>query len=405
MVLLFSEDHSLPTVTLQILIDSGARRDPSGQEGLSYFTARGLLLGTSKRSVNAINEELDFMGASLSASSNRDYSTVSLRLLKKDLDKGLDLVMECLTQATFPEDEIRREVEKMLASIQAQEDQPDEVAEKAFQKDLFGASPYSHPVEGTKESLRRLTRDMLLDFYRTYYRPNNAILTLVGDIDPGELNQKILPLFTKWEKGQVPETPFLSTFATRPKQTKIDRKITQANIIVGHAGVRRDNPDYYALTVMNYILGGGGFSSRLVEEIRDKRGLAYSVTSYFDPGKYPGSFQIVLQTKNASAREAISLSLQEMKRIQDEKVSEKELEAAKKYLIGSFPMRLDTQGKRVNFLTQVEYYGLGLDYPDRYPSLIQSVTSEEVLRVARTYLHPDNYILVVVANLKEAGME
>jgi zinc protease len=156
---------------------------------------------------------------------------------------------------------------------------------------------------------------------------------------------------------------------------------------------------------MNYILGGGGFSSRLVEEIRNKRGFAYSVASFFDPGKYPGAFQIVLQTKNASAREAISLALQQMERIRKEPVSEKELEGAKRYLIGSFPMRLDTQGKLANFLLQIEYFGLGLDYPEKYSSFIRSITREEVLRVARTYLHPENYILVVVANLKEAGMD
>jgi zinc protease len=156
---------------------------------------------------------------------------------------------------------------------------------------------------------------------------------------------------------------------------------------------------------MNYILGGGGFSSRLMEEIRNKRGLAYSVASFFDYGKYPGSFQIVLQTKNASAREGISLSLQQMERIRKELVSEKEIEGAKKYLVGSFPMRFDTQAKLVNFLSQVEYYGLGLDYPEKYPTLIRSVTREEVLRVAQKYLHPENHILVVVANLREAGLE
>jgi zinc protease len=159
-------------------------------------------------------------------------------------------------------------------------------------------------------------------------------------------------------------------FAKGPKTVRIDRSLTQANIILGQAGVSRDNPDYYALTVMNYILGGGGFSSRLVQEIRNKRGLAYSVDSFFDPGKYPGSFQIVLQTKNSSAKEAISLVREQMKRIQKELVSEKELEGARKYLVGSFPMRLDTQRKLANFLIQVEYYGLGMDYPARYPGLI-----------------------------------
>ena len=405
LVLLLSEEHSLPFVTFQLLVDSGSRKDPSSQEGLANLVARGLLLGTSKRTVTAINEELDFMGASLHASSGRDYATLNLRVLKKDLDRGIDLFLEALTQPSFPEEEVRREVEKTLAAIQAAEDQPEEVAEKAFQKTLFLSSPYAHPVEGTKESLPRISREVIVQFYRTYYHPGNSILTVVGDITGEEVKAKLLPSLAKWPVGEIPEVPFKSTFASGPKAVKIDRPITQANIILGHAGVSRGNPDFYALTIMNYILGGGGFSSRLMEEIRNKRGLAYSVASFFDPGKYPGSFQIVLQTKNASAKEAISLSRQQMERIRQELVSEKELEGAKKYLVGSFPMRLDTQGKLTNFLTQVEYYGLGLDYPEKYPGLIRSVTRGEVLRVAKAYLHPEDYILVVVANLKEAGME
>jgi zinc protease len=405
LVLLVSEEHSLPFVTFQLLIDSGSRKDPKGEEGLAYLAARGLLLGTSKRTVNQVNEELDFMGASLNSSAGRDYATLSLRILKKDLDRGLHLFMEVLTQPTFPEEEIRREVEKTLAAIQSEEDQPEEVAEKAFQKALFLNSPYGHPVEGTKESLPHITQERILRFYQSHYHPNNAILTVVGDMTDEEIKTKLLPHLEKWPIGDIPKSPFSTTFEIEQKTVKINRPITQANIILGHAGVSRDNPDYYALTVMNYILGGGGFVSRLMEEIRNKRGLAYSVASFFDPGKYPGSFQIVLQTKNASAREAITLSLQAMERIQKELVSEKELEGAKKYLIGSFPMRIDTQGKLVNFLTQVEYYGLGLDYPEKYPSLIQSVTREEVLRVAKKYLHPGKYILVIVANLKEAGFE
>jgi len=404
LILLFSEEHSLPFITFQLLIDSGSRRDPPGQEGLSYLNARGLMLGTSKYTVTAINEDLDFMGASLNSSSSRDYATLNLKVLKKDLDKGFDLFMEVLTQPTFPEDEIKREIEKTLAANQSAEDQPEEVAEKAFQSSLFLTSPYGHPVEGTKESLPRLTRGTIVRFYRSYYHPQNAILTIVGDMTSDEVKEKLLPRLSKWPMGEVSKVPLVPTFAREPKTVKIDRTITQANIIIGHAGVSRDNPDYYALTVMNYILGGGGFSSRLVEEIRNKRGLAYAVTSFFDARKYPGSFQIVLQTKNASAREAITLSLQQMERIRKEEVLEKELEGAKRYLIGSFPIRLNTQGKLANFLTQVEYYGLGLDYPEKYPSLISSVTKEDILRVAKKYLHPENYILVIVANLKEAGI-
>jgi zinc protease len=156
---------------------------------------------------------------------------------------------------------------------------------------------------------------------------------------------------------------------------------------------------------MNYILGGGGFSSRLMEVIRNKRGLAYAVDSFFDTGKLPGSFQIVLQTKNSSAKEAIRLSLQQMERIRKDLVSLKELEGAKKYLIGSFPMKLDTQTKLANFLTQVEYFKLGQDYPEKYPSLIRAITREEILRVAKKYLDPKDYILIIVADLKETGMD
>ena len=405
LVLLVSEEPSLPFVTFQLLVDSGSRKDPSGEEGLAHLTARGLLLGTPKRTVTAIYDELDFMGASLNASSGRDYATLSLRILKKDLNKGVDLFMDVLTQPAFPEEEIKREVEKTLAAIQSAEDQPDEVAEKAFQKTLFPNSPYGHPVEGTRQSVANLTRKAVVRFYRSYYHPNSAILTVVGDITGEELKAKLLPRLEKWPAGEIPKISFKYVFAKEQKTVKIDRPITQANIILGHAGVSRENPDYYALTVMNYMLGGGGFASRLMEEIRNKRGLAYSVASFFDPGKYPGSFQIVLQTKNSSAGESISLALQQMERIQKELVSEKELEGAKKYLIGSFPLRLDTQGKLANFLTQVEYYGLGLDYLERYPSLIRSVTREEVNRVAKKYLQPKDYILVIVANLKEAGME
>ena len=405
LILLVSEEHSLPFITVHLLIDAGSRRDPSGEEGLARLTARGLLLGTSSRTVTAFHEELDFMGASLNASVGRDYATLSLRVLKKDMEKGFTLFMDALTQPAFPEEQIKREVEKTLGAIRSAEDDPGEVAEKAFQKTLFPASPYGHPTEGTRESLSRLTRETITRFYRTHYHPNNAILTVVGDISMDELKGKLLPPLAKWPKGKVPPESFKSLFEKDRETVKIDRPITQANIILGHRGVSRNNPDYYALTVMNYIMGGGGFVSRLVEEIRIKRGLAYAVHSFFDPGKYPGSFQIVLQTKNASAREAVSLSLQEMERIQTEPVSEKELEGAKKYLIGSFPMRLDTQTKLANFLSQVEYYALGRDYPEKYPSLINAVSRKEVLRVAKTYLHPKNTILVVVANLKEARMD
>jgi zinc protease len=208
-----------------------------------------------------------------------------------------------------------------------------------------------------------------------------------------------------WPTGETAKPTFNPAFGKGPETVLINRDIAQANIIIGGIGVERANPDFYALTVMNYILGGGGFGSRLMDEIRIKRGLAYSVSSFFDAKKYQGSFRVVLQTKNLSAKEAISLAQKQTEMIRQEPVSKEALRRAQNYLVGSFPLRFDTQGKLAGFLTQIEYYGLGLDYAEKYPALIKSVSREDVLRVARKYLQPDQAIRVVVGNLKEAGLE
>ncbi len=404
LIVLYSEDNSLPFVTLQLLIEAGSGNDPYGMEGLSHLTARGILLGTSGHTAAALNEELDFLGASLDSSSGRDYSILSLRVLKKDLDQGLALFVAAFANPTFPEKELKQEMEKTLALIKSQEDKPGVIAEKKFLKTLYLAGPYRAPAIGTAESLPKLTRDNVRTFYEAYYRPNSCLLAVVGDISAGEVKSKIIPLLEKLPSGDIPKLQIKTSFAKGPVTINIDRKITQANIILGNAGIDRKNPDFYALTVMNYILGGGGFASRLLEEVRDKRGLAYSVESFFDPGRYVGSFQTVLQTKNSSAKEAISLVKQQIERMKKELVSDKELDGAKKYLIGSFPLRIDTQAKLANIILQEEYFGLGLDYPEKYPALIRSVSRDDVLRVAKTYLHPESLITLVVGDLKEAGI-
>jgi len=396
LVVLQSEDHSLPFVTMELLIDSGSLRDPAGEEGLSNITASTLLLGSASKTALQISEELDFMGASLNASSGREYTIVSLRVLKKDLLKGFALLMDALTQPTFPEEELKREIEKASAAIQAQEDNPGALAEKEFRKTLFPDSAYGYPVEGTKASLATLTRYKIIKFFKSYYIAADAILTIVGDITPEEVKADLMPGLAKLPAGVTPEKAPAVKAAEWPQTVNVSRSITQANIVLGHDGIRRDNPDFYAISVMNYILGRGGFASRLNNEVRAKRGLAYAITSFFETGKYSGSFQVVLQTKNESAKAAIDLVIEELGRIRGGPVSEAELEGAKKYLIGSFPMRLDTQAKLGSFITQVEYYGLGLDYDRRYKSLIGSVTREDIIRVARTYLHPNSLIVVIV---------
>jgi zinc protease len=405
LTILLSEEHSLPFVTAQLLIEAGSGKDPAGEEGLARLTAKCLLLGTPGRTAEKISEALDFMGASLNAAPGRDYITVNLRVLSKDLQPGFTLLGETLMTPLFPEEEVKREIEKTLAAILAADEDPGETAEKEFEKTLYVRSPYDHPVEGTGESLQRITGEKVRKFYDTYYRPGTSILTIVGDITAARVRETLVPLLEKWTPGQIPQGRPDTVYTQGPQMSAINRSVTQASIIIGNRGISRDNPDYYALSVMNYILGGGGFSSRLVEEIRNRRGLAYSVTSFLDTGKYPGSFQVTLQTKNASAREAIALVIKELRRMQESYVSEKELEGARKYLTGSFPLRLDTQGKLANFLTQVEYFRLGADYVDRYPSLINAITREDILRVAKTYLDPEKAVTVIVSDLEEAGVE
>ena len=185
----------------------------------------------------------------------------------------------------------------------------------------------------------------------------------------------------------------------------IDRNVMQANIIMGSGGVERSNPDFYRLKVMNYILGGGGFSSRLVKVVRSAHGLAYSVNSGFEPGKFQGAFTVGLQTKNESSNEAIDLVLQQLREIQEKPVSDAELDGAKKFLIGSFPLGLERQNAIASFMIQVEFYGLGLDYAEQYPKLIGSVTKDDVLAVAKKYLHPDAMIVVAVANQSDAKIK
>ncbi len=405
LVLLVFEEHSLPVVTFQLLVDAGSWKDPEDMGGLANLTANGILLGTAAQDAKAINEELDFLGTSLESMCDNDFAALGMQTLKRNLEKSFPLFMRTITQASFPEKEIAAEKKKIEGRIQSEEDEPSEVADKAFDKALFLSSPYSRPVKGSSESLSKITREAVLKFHGDYYAPNCSILAVGGDITMEEVKSLIVPELVRWAEKKVPQSTFTTTFAAATRTVKISREITQANIILGNAGMERANKDYSAFSVMNYIFGFTNFTSRLMCEVRIKNGLAYSIESEMEPRKHPGAFEITLQTKNSSASEAVSLVLHEMERIRKEPVSDSEFELAKQFLIGNFPLRYSTQKDMGRFFTLVEFFGLGLDYPEKYPSIINAVTRDDVLRVSRKYLHPENYILVVVGNLKEAGME
>jgi len=399
LVWLFSEQRSVPLVAVNLLIKAGALRDPRGKEGLAHLTALLLTQGTKRRSATQMAQELDFLGARFSAGAEEDYAMVSLTVLKKDLGAALDLMADAVLNPTFPQEEVRRKVSQLLGSFETDEDEPMVMARRAFDQRLYGVHPYAFPPKGTPQGLASLRPQHLAEFHRTLYRPNNAILSVVGDISREEARDWVLKYFGRWAAGKIPELtlPPLPPL-TQPETRVIDKKITQANIIWGHLGLTRQNPDFYAFQVMNYILGGGGFASRLMDTVREERGLAYSVGSTFEPGLEPGPFYISLETKTENAAEAVALILREVERLRTEPVSDTELADAKSYLIGSFPRRLDATGKRAALMAYVEFYGLGLDYPRRYPELISRVTAADVQRVAKQYLHPERYLLVVAGD-------
>jgi zinc protease len=403
MVLLTSEQRTLPMVSIELLIDAGSRYEGAKQAGLANLTSKLLIYGTKRRSAVQISDALDFIGASLEAGCAHDFASVSVTVLKKDLATGLDLLADVLTQSTFPETEIERQKQAVIASIRAREEEPGAVAGKAFAAALYPQSPYGRPVEGTEASVKGLQRKSLQDFFARYYRPNRAIIAVVGDVSEKEIAQALNTAFRSWSKGEASGPALAPTNLGGSKVQRINKDLTQANIIFGHNGVARGNPDYYAIQVMNYILGGGGFSSRVMDSIRNERGLAYSVYSYFAAEKSYGTFEFVMQTKNETAMEAIRIAGDEMRRMRDQPVTEQELNDAKDYLIGSFPLRFDTNRKVASFLAQVEYFQLGLDYPDRYADLIRKVNREDVQRVAKQYLQPDKLVTVIVGNVKKIG--
>lgn len=406
MVLLLAEKHELPMVTVNMAIKAGNVEEPADRPGLASVTAALMTQGTTSRSASQISREIDFIGGSLSVAGGEDYASVGLRVLTKDLATGLDLLADVLMHPVFDQKEIDRKVKETLAAIRRQKEEPDVIAGEAYTKAVFGSHPYGTTNDDIAAYLPKLARRDIVEFHARHFGANAAIIAVVGDVTEREIVPLLTAKFRGWKKvdpraQKHAAPPAIGTLTVK----KIDKDITQANIAMGHVGIRRENPDFYAVAIMNYILGGGGFSSRLMDNIRDNRGLAYDVHSVFSAQKEPGPFRIWVQTKNESANEAIAEIFKEVRRIRTEPVSDKELADAKSYLTGSFPLRLDTSAKIAGMMTSMEIYHLGLDYPQKYPKLINAVTREDILRVAKKYLDPDKMVVVVLGNQEKIGLK
>ncbi|SLM46660.1 putative Zn-dependent peptidase, M16 family [Nitrospira japonica] len=406
MTVVVLEQHFLPIVEIHSLIKTGSAQDPPEKAGLANLTASLLDEGTTTRTSKQIAEQIDFVGGSLEVKASEDFTTASVRVLKKDAELGFTLLADMLQHPAFNKQEFERIRTQILGEMASDNDDPGHVAMKAFNQLVFHGHPYRWPLNGTEETLGKITVADVAAFYAKEYIPGQVILTVVGDVTVDQVMALAQTHFGGWKKSPAPARNVRKPGALEKKTVQlIEKDLTQSSIVLGHGGINRTNPDFYAVTVMNYILGAGGFSSRLMDSIRDKQGLAYGIMSHFDARLMPGSFWISLQTRSETTNQAITGVLAELKGIRDAPVSDQELAEAKSFLVGSFPLRLDSTAKLAQVLAQVEFYGLGFEYFSQYPKWIERVTKEDVQRVAKHYLDPQRYALVVVGNLAKSRVK
>ena len=398
-VLLVAERPAVPIVAVRVFTRAGAVLEPEDRAGLANLMGGLLTRGTARRTGPELDAAIEFVGGSLESGAGRDGLYVSLAVLQKDLVLGLDLMSEVLLSPVFPEDEFKRRVSQVQAAIRRSEQNPGTVASRALARLVYGRHPYARPVEGTQTSVARLTRDDVVEFHRLHVRPDTTIVAVVGAITVEEARREVMARFGRWTAPPGPAPAVAEAAAGPPPGAEtVTRDLTQATILLGRQGLRQVDPDYFPLVVGSYVLGGGS-ASRLYGRVRDEGGLAYSVYSYVSPGKYGASVVVGTQTRTAEVPRVVDMLREEMARLGREPVSEAELQLAKDYLVGSFPLRLDTSAKVADFLVAVEEQGLGLDYADRYRERIARVTAADVQRVAATYFGPETFNRVTVGKL------
>jgi zinc protease len=395
-VLLVAERPAVPIVAVRVFYRAGAVFDPPDRGGLANLTGALLTRGAGRRSGPEIDAAIEFVGGRLEAGAGRDGLTTSLAVLARDLRLGLDLVADVVRRPTFPESELKRKIPEIQAAIQRSEENPETVAARALARLVFSSHPYGRPVEGTRESVGRLTRDDVVSFWREHVRPDTTVIAVVGDISRDQARQEILARFGDWPRPSEPPPalPGRPSEVTPATET-IPRALTQSTIMLGRQAVTQRDPEYYPLAVASYVLGGGS-ASRLYARVREEGGLAYSVFSYLTPGRYGAALTVSAQTRTAEVGQVTRIFREELNRLGQAPPSERELGLAKSYLIGSFPLRLDTSAKVADFLVAVEEIGLGLGYADQYRERIARVTAADVQRVAASYFAADGFHRVVV---------
>jgi zinc protease len=392
----FVENHGLPMMDISVNFPAGSAHDQPETSGAAGVTHHLMALVAGGLDEEALTNRFADIGAVLGGNFDADRAGFKLRTLTSEQASALQAFSFVLHKPDFPEAVLKREQARIVAGLQEGETEPDSIAQKAFMRSVYGMHAYSLDQSGEIDTVQSLTVAQLSQFYQTHYTAKSAVISLIGDLTLAQAKQIAEGLSTGLPQGPavaaVSPVPALKTASVK----KLPHPALQAHILLGQPGNKRGDPDFFPLYVGNYILGGGGFVSRLTEEVREKRGLAYSVYSYFLPMAELGPFQIGLQTKKEQAQDALQLVNQTVQQFVDQGVSEAELQAAKDNLIGGFPLRIDSNGKILEYLNLIGFYKLPLDYLDSFNDHVAQVTVQQVNDAFKRRIHPESFATVIV---------
>ncbi len=393
---LFVEDHDIPMLDVAVTVPAGSRYD--SKSGLAGMTHEMLDLGAGDLSEDAISGGIADIGAELGGDVDQDMASITLRTLSSapERDKALGIMAKVVQHPAFPDEILAREKTRVIAALKEDETKPESIASRAFYKAVFGKHPYALPVSGDVAGVEAVDDRDVREFYRTHYNAARAVVAIMGDVTVKEAHAIAEQLTDELPVSNEPLPMPLVAMQIKSTEQRIPHPATQSHILIGEPGMSRTDPDYFTLYVGNYILGGGGFVSRLMNEVREKRGLAYSVYSYFFPLGQPGPFQIGLQTKKDQADEALALVRRTLDQFVADGPTEAELMAAKQNIIGGFPLRIDSNRKILGYLSVIGFYDLPLTYLDDFTGRVEKVTVQQIRDAFARHIHPDAMATVIV---------
>lgn len=394
----FVENHDLPIVDMSTSFYAGSARDSKEKAGVASLTRYMLSLGADALTETQIAQQMADIGAQLGGEFDVDRASLKLRTLSQsnELGKALDIYRRILQKPDFPADVLAREKTRIIAGLQEAETQPESIASRAFMRALYVEHPYAYTSDQQPASVNRISREDLVQFYQNHYGAQGAVLAIIGDLTRAQAEAIAEQISQGLPKVTQPAPLPVVSPLMKASETRIAHPASQSHILIGAPGVKRGDPDFFPLYVGNYILGGGGFVSRLTEEVREKRGLVYSVYSYFMPMGQLGPFQLGLQTKKEQTNEALAVVRETLKTFIDKGVTAKELQAAKQNLIGGFPLRLDSNSKILDYLSIIGFYKLPLTYLADFNQRVASVTESQIHDAFKRRVNPDQLATVIV---------